>query len=643
MSTLGTGGGDVGGGRPGVPSPDETFGGVSFEDLLLSQHIDMPVVNMDSIVPSEEVVDDVLDDTNSEDMRDIEVQNVSVENNTSEFRNVYINVAEPAKGRDFGLADPFDLVKHMTEYIGKYKTCRPLKSGSLLVEVDTPEQVQKLLALDKFMGIKVVVKIAADIGTLKGTIFDQRIVNKTAEELCENWKQYGVVHVEKNTYKDKEGRAIYSGRYVLTFKGDSIPEKVYVGNQVKYVRPWVRSVLQCKKCNKFNHFAKNCRGYETCHKCSLKHPHTEDCDTAILKCSNCGKIGHGARNKKCRFYIRELDICNIRNTHKVGFRAASDIREKQIKNKQVENTPIQGGAARGMSGSAPSNGRNLSVGDSWRVDDGKRKDAKSFHNRGGTGPGKFVIRQATGPKPPTAVEGVRTGGASTNRETPSFNFHSSQTAAASHYKHLDFTQLFKNVEPRSDYTALVGTDRDSNNVGNGLRNRFQALQEEDLGSEEVYNGYVRDNDSHKKRKLIKDQNNNNFVADSRNNNHFYVDSRIDNRLLGNNANRCKDKYTVQQVFKTREVGIQADEVYDKIIIPRKYKDVHNSIDEQKSPIVRNTREVNDKLVELLPQLGRFVENDTQLAEIVHLLVEIIRIVSHREMNQNFIRDGITKK
>ena len=241
-----------------------------------------------------------------------------------------------------------------------------------------------------------------------------------------------------------------------------------------------------------------------------------------------------------------------------------------------------------------------------------------------------------------------TGAMGDNRKTPSFHIHSSQTASGSNnsswwhdpsrtndlsrqLKGIDFSQLFKTIDPRPK-TASVGTDNVPKTTIVRSDNPFEVLQEEELSDGKDPNEYVSDNDPHKRRKIFRPRNNP-APRDS---------NRNDTNPVGSNPKKVKDKYTLQTNFKTRDVGTQCVEV-EKIIIPRMYKNVKDNIDEQDSPIVRNTREVNFKLAEILPLLGRFVGDDSQLTELVHLLVDIIRIVSHREMNNNFIRDGIIKK
>ena len=124
-----------------------------------------------------------------------------IENMSDEgYRHVYVNIAaDQDPTLNLGRKDPIELQINMKSIIGEYKSCKPLKSGSLLVEVNDFNQVRKLLLVKEFMNIKVQTKIANEIGSSKGTIYEPRIINRTPEELCNIWKHYGVINVEKHT------------------------------------------------------------------------------------------------------------------------------------------------------------------------------------------------------------------------------------------------------------------------------------------------------------------------------------------------------------------------------------------------------------------------------------------------------------
>ena len=382
MSDSGGGhGGGVNAGFLELLASQNQSNGASIETpsiLDLANDVDVNMFNGDSIYNVINNNDNTAMDALEGIFSDIEDEGI---------RHVYFNPEDRKSALDFSRADPFEIVEQMKLLIGEYKSCRPLKSGSLLIEVDSHEKVLKLLKVNSFLSIKVVPKMAKDIGTTKGIVYEPRVVERTENQLCDYWKQFGVIQVDKNTTKDREGNVKFTGSYTLTFKCDKLPERVLIGDQWKPVKPWLRQVLQCKKCNKFNHFAKNCRGPEICHKCGNQHE--GECQTAILKCPNCKQIGHSARDKKCSHYEREIEIVNIRNSHKVGFKKAQEIRENMNKNIPTGYTSIEGGKVTRHSGPIPGIS-STSVGASWQV---PRTDNRKDTNTSSNGLGKFIYKQ----------------------------------------------------------------------------------------------------------------------------------------------------------------------------------------------------------------------------------------------------------
>ena len=379
MSDSGNGHVDPGGGGDGRAD------NVSFFDIIETTQSQHQSENQNVLTQS--VMNQYLENVNSENesMEMTDSENKEIEqfiNAMSDegFRHVYVNIAaNEERNKSLGHIDPIDLQENMKGKIGNYKSCKPLKSGSLLVEVNEFQQIKTLLLMKQFMNIKVETKIASEIGSTKGTIYEPRIINRSVEQLCRIWKDYGVINVEKHSRKEgTETR--FTGKFTLTFK-DTMPSKILVGDQSKQVIPWVRSVLQCRKCNKFNHFAKYCTNNDTCDKCSTQHADGQDCQTAIVKCSNCRQIGHGARDKNCSHYLREKKICEIRNESSVGYKRAKEILEDMEKSPQVSQSYFEissNGAVHRKSGPIPgvknnikesiqghNPKRNSSVRDSW--------------------------------------------------------------------------------------------------------------------------------------------------------------------------------------------------------------------------------------------------------------------------------------
>lgn len=97
----------------------------------------------------------------------------------------------------------------------------------------------------------------------------------------------------------------------LSFEHGEDPDKIYaikgICNMVVKIEPIkkdTRRILQCKRCQAFNHSANQCGKKWRCCKCAGQHK-TMDCpfDKRIInpKCVNCGKTGHPASYRGCDF------------------------------------------------------------------------------------------------------------------------------------------------------------------------------------------------------------------------------------------------------------------------------------------------------------------------------------------------------
>ena len=106
------------------------------------------------------------------------------------------------------------------------------------------------------------------------------------------------------------------------------------------------------------------------------------------------------------------------------------------------------------------------------------------------------------------------------------------------------------------------------------------------------------------------------------------------RKTGDNR-RKREKYTQSLDLGVGEVGTQVSQYFpmDKVIIPTKFKPAATSVDEQRLV------DLKSKLSESFPRMGKIVQNDTQMTELVGLLVDIISVVLQRDLNFYFTNNG----
>ena len=78
--------------------------------------------------------------------------------------------------------DPTESVDILYNILGDYaKQCKPLRSGGLLIEVETFQQLKKLLSQKEFGDYRINVEVAELVDTIRVVIYEERLINKTED------------------------------------------------------------------------------------------------------------------------------------------------------------------------------------------------------------------------------------------------------------------------------------------------------------------------------------------------------------------------------------------------------------------------------------------------------------------------------
>ena len=213
--------------------------------------------------------------------------------------------------------------------IGEFKQCKPFKSGNLLVELNTADQVRILLEEKRFAGYNVKVNIAELVGTVRGVIYEPRLVDKSIEYITHKLYSQGVVKVrpieklDQNTNQRNRTPLI-----VLTFKKSKLPKTIYLSKEIKYVRPYNIRPSQCKKCYRFGHWKDTCTKQEVCENCGIEGDHNSTQCSLPMRCCLCQQ-NHKATDRSCPKWKKQEAIAKIRTEHQVSYRSAYDILIRQ--------------------------------------------------------------------------------------------------------------------------------------------------------------------------------------------------------------------------------------------------------------------------------------------------------------------------
>ena len=204
------------------------------------------------------------------------------------------------------------------------KTIKRLRSGDLLIEVDSETHSTKLLAITELAQVPVKVSPHRTLNTSKGVLRTPELKNTTREELLTQLKKQGVTDARMVTIK-KNGEMIRVNTVILTFNRPTPPATLKVGFERCTVQPYVPSPLRCFKCQQFGHHQDDCSKAKVCAKCA-QPDHQDTACTSAMKCVNCNGE-HTAYSKNSPRWITEKEIQRVRTERKISFPEARKIVE----------------------------------------------------------------------------------------------------------------------------------------------------------------------------------------------------------------------------------------------------------------------------------------------------------------------------
>ena len=187
---------------------------------------------------------------------------------------------------------------------------KPMKSGSVFIEVETKQQCKNLLKTTKLLGyLPVKVSPHRTLNSSKFVIKCEELDKMDEEEIKKELQPRGIIAVKRISIR-------YS-LYVLTIKGQTIPKKINIGYLKKETRPYIPNSQRCFQCQKFGHTKNLCKGKAVCAGCGEEGHHLDDCKNDP-KCVNC-QGDHVAISRDCPKWKIEKDIVTLKYTEKISF------------------------------------------------------------------------------------------------------------------------------------------------------------------------------------------------------------------------------------------------------------------------------------------------------------------------------------
>ncbi|GBL75179.1 hypothetical protein AVEN_194425-1 [Araneus ventricosus] len=175
----------------------------------------------------------------------------------------------------FHTVSPFLVEKAITATVGDVKSTKKLRSGDLLVEVQSRKQSEQIVKLKTFSNIPVTVSPHASLNYSKGVITCGELLNVPTEEILKELQGQGVSHVRRISIR-RDGQLLNTKHLILTFDSAKLPEHIKAGYARLSVR-YIPNPLRCFKCQRFRHSKTSCRGTLTCARCAEVGHENTDC------------------------------------------------------------------------------------------------------------------------------------------------------------------------------------------------------------------------------------------------------------------------------------------------------------------------------------------------------------------------------
>lgn len=125
---------------------------------------------------------------------------------------------------------------------------------------------------------------------------------------------------------------------IVSFCGSSLPSSIRINGVIFSVEPYIYPVVQCLKCLRYGHVAKQCKSTKSlCKKCCGEHENNVECLSDSIYCKYCDSNEHSPTSKSCPYYLKQKRIKQIMSISNVSFKEAENIEKNPTYAKIVTN------------------------------------------------------------------------------------------------------------------------------------------------------------------------------------------------------------------------------------------------------------------------------------------------------------------
>ena len=227
---------------------------------------------------------------------------------------------------------PFKANRDIVNACGSEPKIRPQDDGTLLVEVSSPEQSEKLLKMSSIAGRRVTCFPHPFHNQCRGVIYAPELLLLDTEEIQQELEEQNVAKVVRMRKKVGD-QVVPLATLILTFKTHRLPNVIKAGWLTFKVKPYIPSPLRCFYCQMFGHSIQKCRRKikdepAVCSNCG-KQAHGNCSEQP--SCINCGEA-HPSTSRNCIKFILEKEVQTIKVLEKISFKdARKKALERQIR------------------------------------------------------------------------------------------------------------------------------------------------------------------------------------------------------------------------------------------------------------------------------------------------------------------------
>lgn len=224
--------------------------------------------------------------------------------------------------RKMDIFDIYDGLQLITKE--EFKNCTILKSGDVLIQTQSAQQIEALKTVTTFGNDKQPVSISENgvLNQSHALIRCKQIMKVEIERIIKKLADQNVINVQRLQRKENN---VYvdTATHLLTFSTPVCPAEVRVGFIHLKTELYIPAPFRCVLCQRIGHSKKRCKSNQNKHVCGFcaQETHGDKPCEHPAKCVNCNG-NHPSFSKNCPIYLEEKEINAIRVTMRIPYNLA---------------------------------------------------------------------------------------------------------------------------------------------------------------------------------------------------------------------------------------------------------------------------------------------------------------------------------